>query len=354
MRSITQNIRRTFLSGVLMLLLPVILTAQVPERKTYLPEYRMKQLFPTDITGTVPWYDMNPFPRDRNSYFQQNGILPADYSRSQSVYLLGQFSEVLYFALRIAEDRTLEVEDQDRDHLRFLSRIPALYGNSLTACLAGPSGRFVPAVRNEETRKALVTDLDEVIKTYDLAGVDLDWEFPRNDEEKQLHLEFMKDLREMLSPGGRTLSIAVTRTGTKLLPAESYTIPDTIHLMTYDYYGKHSTWEYTLEATEYMMARFDIPPEKLIVGLPFYGRIFDGFSPDYWKKTMNYRDIVREFAPAPSEDEAGGFYFNGPETIRKKMELVSSHSLKGVFIWEIGQDIPSRESLSRIILDYRS
>ena len=54
----------------------------------------------------------------------------------------------------------------------------------------------------------------------------------------------------------------------RLLPAETYKIPDSINLMAYDFYGRHSTWEGTLEALEFMLTRYEIPPEKIVMGSP--------------------------------------------------------------------------------------
>jgi hypothetical protein len=349
---------QTFALTAFLLILNLTLTAEdgegktgIPARKTYLPEYRMDQFFPADITGLPPWYDMNPFPEDRGSYPDLRRNMPNDYRQSRGENLLGSFSEVLYFTIRFSRENILDIEDQDKAHLKYLSRLPLLYGTDLTLCLAGSSHEILPAVTNPEKNKETLLKIAALLETYSLSGIDLDWEFPRNDDEKEIHRQFMESLKELTSSSGKTLSMAVSRY--RLLPEETYKIPDSINLMTYDFYGRHSTWEGTLEAVEYMLLRYDIPPEKLLMGLPFYGRIFDGYSPDYWKKSQSYRDIVQDYSPSSHEDEAGGFYFNGPATIQRKLELAAEHQLQGVFIWEIGQDMPGEASLSRIVLDYK-
>ena len=326
-------------------------SSYVPERITYLPEYRMPQLFPVDAIGAAPWYDMNPFPDSAADLSRMKNILPSDYRQSRGEYLMGSFDEFLYFTIKFDIDMILDIEDQDRYNLAYLSRIPALYGTKMDLCLTGGSGDILPLITEEGKRKETVEKIQDLFSLYTLSGIDMDWEFPRNDNEKEQHLQLMKELKTMTEASGKTLSMAVSRY--RLLDDDVYTVPDRINLMAYDFYGRHSTWEGTLEAVEYMMARYDIPPEKLLMGLPFYGRIFDGYSPDYWKKSQSYQEIVKDFSPSPEEDEAGGFYFNGPETVRRKMKIASDHALKGVFIWEIGQDIFTKASLSRIILDYR-
>ena len=37
-------------------------------------------------------------------------------------------------------------------------------------------------------------------------------------------------------------------------------------------------------------------------------------------------------------DEVAGYYFNGPDTIRKKVQAAKMMGLGGVMIWEVGQD----------------
>ena len=352
--------QRTFiriLQTLYLLLLTFLLPAEEiptdysPIKATYLPEYRIHQLFPTDITGSVPWYDMNPLPEFHNSYYNEKKILPAEYRQSRGEILLGNFSEVLYFAIGFAEEEALDIDDQDRNNLNYLSRIKELYNTDISLCFAGSSREILPRVSDTEKRIETVEAIQDLLVEYNLSGMDLDWEFPRNDQEKGLHLSFLRELKLMTRASGKNLSMAVSRY--RLLPEEAYDIPDRINLMTYDFYGRHSTWEGTLEAVEYMMARYRIPPEKLSMGLPFYGRIYDGYSPDYWKKSQSYQEIVRDYSPGPDDDEAGGYFFNGPTTVLKKLSIASEHTLGGIFIWEIGQDILNKASLSRLILDYQ-
>ena len=305
------------LSAVLIVVSLPFLTAEEedssysPRKVTYLPEYRIYQLFPTDITGSVPWYDMNPYPDFANPFSNRKRILPTEYRQSRGEYLLGSFDEVLYFTVGFSEDTPLEIDDQDGSNLKYLSRINSLYNTDLTLCLSGSSGDILPWVRGESTRVETVENIQDLLVKYKLSGLDLDWEFPRNDEEKAIHLEFIRELKLMTQASGKTLSMAVSRY--RLLPDESYTIPDRINLMTYDFYGRHSTWEGTLEAVEYMMARYRIPPERLLMGLPFYGRIFDGYSPDYWKKSQSYQEIVRDYAPLPMRMKRGASISTAPK-----------------------------------------
>jgi hypothetical protein len=52
-------------------------------------------------------------------------------------------------------------------------------------------------------------------------------------------------------------------------------------------------------------------------------------------------------------DEVAGYFFNGPDTIRRKVRMARAAGLGGVMIWEVGQDFhPADErSLLRAIAD---
>ena len=63
------------------------------------------------------------------------------------------------------------------------------------------------------------------------------------------------------------------------------------------------------------------------------------------KNALTYAEIKVRFRPKRGQDEAGGYYFNGPDTIAKKVKLAKERGLSGVMIWEIGQDAKGKDSL---------
>ena len=56
------------------------------------------------------------------------------------------------------------------------------------------------------------------------------------------------------------------------------------------------------------------------------------------------------FSPEKAQDEAGGFFFNGPNTLAKKVKLAKERGLGGAMIWEIGQDAKGEDSLLRQVV----
>merc|ERR1711971_1185990 len=82
-----------------------------------------------------------------------------------------------------------------------------------------------------------------------------------------------------------------------------------------------------------------LPPMKLTMGVPFYGR---HTRTGDW---TTYEDLVQQHDPlaasvdsVPTKDKAATIGFNGVTTIEKKTRYALQKSIGGVMIWEVGQD----------------
>ncbi len=67
-----------------------------------------------------------------------------------------------------------------------------------------------------------------------------------------------------------------------------------------------------------------LPAEKIVLGLPFYGRDIKS------REAMTYDEIVAKLDPEPNADQIGQMYFNGQETIRRKVKLAIEYELGGL------------------------
>ncbi len=330
---------------LLFLILSVPLTAQQNEKKaalkmkTYIPGYRFSQMFPHDLKNQSRNWNMAPW--SQITQWRTGKSMPVSYAQSSGELLLSRFQEILYFSALIEEDTdNLLRKDQIRQ-LSYLQRLPS--SCILGLSISGSSRGFMPLLHDNLRREAFFKQLKTTIRRFHLKALDLDWEFPRSSDEKQAHLELMKDLRVFCDKQGLKLSMAVSRY--RALKEEAYGLADSLNVMTYDFYGRHSTLESTKEAMAYLSARYKIPTKDLYMGIPLYGRIFSGQSPDYWNKSMSYRQIIENFQPLPSVNEAGGFFFNGRELVGRKAQLATEMGCGGCYIWEIGQDSLGKDSL---------
>jgi GH18 family chitinase len=115
--------------------------------------------------------------------------------------------------------------------------------------------------------------------------------------------------------------------------------------MAYDNGGRHSTLELAFDSADKLL-RQGVPSRKICLGIPFYGRPSEGKFGD----ATTYAEIAGQHKLKPIDDEAAGLYFNGPETVARKVRLARRLKLGGVMIWEIGQDTTDAErSLLRAI-----
>merc|ERR1711884_427173 len=74
--------------------------------------------------------------------------------------------------------------------------------------------------------------------------------------------------------------------------------------------------------------------------MPFFGiNRKTGEPVAYWDLLKGEPGLVQKTA----QDESHGVYFNNGETLRKKVEFALKENLGGVMIWEIGQDVSSRD-----------
>lgn len=166
------------------------------------------------------------------------------------------------------------------------------------------SGNFSDAVLSDTSRRAFAQSAVEIIKTYSLDGVDIDWEYPAQigagnkfrPEDKQNYTLMFQALREELDRAeqqtGKKLLLTTAVGGfkrfldlTEMGKAQAYL--NYINLMTYDYFqdslgvSVHHTNLYPSKmyvgqdnadktVAEYIAA--GVPASKLVMGLAFYGR----------------------------------------------------------------------------------
>ncbi|OYP38857.1 glycosyl hydrolase family 18 protein [Rhodopirellula sp. MGV] len=202
----------------------------------------------------------------------------------------------------------------------------------------------------DDQRDSFVERLVNLVKSNHLDGLDVDLEGPAIGED---YGKFIAALASRFHGENLLLTAALSKGyGGSSVPDESLQQFDFINVMAYDATGSwapnnpgpHSSFEFAKSNTEYWLKR-GLPKEKLVLGVPFYGR---GFNKDTGHHT--YRTIVRDFPNAHDVDQVGDVvYYNGTKTIEAKSQYVKDNGLKGIMIWEISQDTNDEHSLLGII-----
>lgn len=223
--------------------------------------------------------------------------------------------------------------------------VTAAHAANVKVCIAiggwndGDDSNFEVFAASQAYRTAFTVNVLEFIKTYNLDGVDIDWEYPNPGTSANNFAALMKELHDTLSPKGYLLTAAVVGEGLTGggVKEEVFEYVDWLNIMAYDNSAElnHSTYSFALKCMTYWETR-GLPKEKRVLGVPFYAR-----SPSY----RSYSAIVAaNLDEAPYVDFFNNFHYNGIFTIEDKTYL-SVDEGGGIMIWELSQDRNDNYSL---------
>jgi chitinase len=257
------------------------------------------------------------------------------------------------------------------------------------------SGNFPSIAADPVKRQTFANSCVELIETFHFDGVDLDWEYPgyapqggTPDDKVNFTLllqEIRTALDELENQTGQEylLTSCFGATHDKMESIEwENVLPllDMVNLMTYDFHGSwdelsnHNTPLYAPavgdpdwcfhRAYQILHEDFDVPAEKINVGLAFYGKSlanctqlfgthtgYDGAT--FWEDegVPTYFNILKRMNQFTRywDDQAKCPYLLGNsvntfvtyddcESIGWKAQYVMDHNIAGVIIWEITGD----------------
>lgn len=184
-----------------------------------------------------------------------------------------------------------------------------------------------------------------------LKGVDVDWEFPKTTSDKDLHELLICDLRTAFDAqtliDGHHYSVSIAVGGDVKSPTNhlgyinsaTFACADEVVIMSYDgpgtfYNGHHSSLQM---AKDNVVAweNAGCPKNKMILALPFYGSNSSQTSSETYEGLTGYFPGIDLFA----KDEHLGWYYNGEQTLKDKVDYICSEGGLGVTIWELTQDV---------------
>jgi len=243
------------------------------------------------------------------------------------------------------------------------------------------SAFFDPVVVNPNLRATFVATAVKLVEDYGLDGLDIDYEYPKNDDQAQGYLELIKELRIALDAlehrigiGRFELSVAAPcgpDNYTKLHLKQMDSFLDFWNLMAYDYAG---SWDSvanhqanvlglttnTATAVQYYHENGQIPRHKLVIGIPLYGRSFlscngpgtpfRGVGQGSWEAGVyDYRSLPlhgatvfhdRDLFAAYSYDPRKGemITYDDTPTVQAKADWIIRNGLGGAMFWEISGD----------------
>ncbi|KAG6698171.1 hypothetical protein I3842_08G007100 [Carya illinoinensis] len=193
------------------------------------------------------------------------------------------------------------------------------------------------------TRKTFIDSTIEVARKYGFHGVDLDWEFPANEEDMSNLALLYKQWQEALVDEARTCG----KSHLLLTSAVYYASKFTDVPRSYPTYAitRYVDWVTLLDPNTNLSTIYGIgswiqsgvPPSQLVMGLPLYGRTW----------TLQDPDTNGIGAPALGPWLGGGVTdswigYDDVRSIRVKIQAARSWQLRGYFFWALGQDKPIR------------
>jgi len=235
------------------------------------------------------------------------------------------------------------------------------------------------AIYNIYKEDSIIEQIVSAVNQYGFDGVNIDIENLTHDDRNQ-YTAFIRALRESMPPE-KTVSIAVAANpyGTYYGWAGSYDyktlgeLCDWVMVMAYDehYYGSEpgpvASSSFTENSLKYALKL--IPPEKLLLGVPFYGRYWKQGAAkggsgltcydiesliNKYKSTVSYdtstqtaRAIVTIGANDPKPTIWGGvvlgagtytIYYDSDRTLKYKLNLVQKYNILGTGSWCLGQE----------------
>jgi chitinase len=192
-------------------------------------------------------------------------------------------------------------------------------------------------------REKLAKRVAEFCATYQLDGIDIDWEYPNAGASAANFAALAIAFRSALPAGSLvTSAVLADAADAEGISTDAVGHLDFINLMAYDGpRDDHSSYAMAERSIASWLAR-GIHPDKLVLGVPFYARPGGAI----------YRTLLAN-DPATANGDRILFKgveqnYNGPATIRRKTELALQLA-GGIMIWELSQDARGSDSLLRVI-----
>lgn len=257
------------------------------------------------------------------------------------------------------------------------------------------SDQFSNIAAYSDSREKFAKSAVKLMKSYDFDGIDIDWEYPGQLGEdnvfraadKENFTLLLSELRKQLDIQDKSakthylLTIAVGANQkyidhTDLKKAHQYL--DFINVMCYDFYsgpfqqtGHHANLYPSSDvkfvgnngaSTITRLLKVGIPANKLILGIPFYGRKWEKVSPEnngLFQSSETANDIISSWKIAEEmqsgkfkklyDNEAKASYlwnaedrvfisYETPKEIKLKSEFIKEKGLGGAMFWEYSLD----------------
>ena len=216
-------------------------------------------------------------------------------------------------------------------------------------------------MRDYNLRQDLIEGIISMVIEYNLDGINIDFEY-MHDEDKDLFSRFIIELKPRLNEIGAVLSVDVTAPDGGEEWSLCYDrnvlgdVADYLVFMAYDQNGVSSTkagtnagYDWVKANLEKFINREEVAPEKIILGIPFYTRLWEENNGTLEMYTVDIKDVekvIPEGASKTWDNNLKQYYvefvedgvtnkiwIEDEESIKAKLQLISEYNLAGAAYW---------------------
>ncbi|HZY61304.1 MAG TPA: glycoside hydrolase family 18 protein [Edaphobacter sp.] len=323
----------------------------------------------------------------------QTGVL------DPSTIAAAKMTRINYAFFRVKDGVIVQRRDNDAANLIALMTLKKTNPQLQILVSVGGGGNgsagFSDMAITEAGRKRFIDSAVTLVEKYGLDGIDIDWEYPGythaqntnvRPEDKQTYTLLLKELRQRLDKEQKKLKrplVTSSATGatqkwldnTDMRSASKWLT--SVNMMCYDWYSAsakntgHDSPLYTnpkdpkaisIDNSVRMYLAAGVSKKKLIIGVPFYGRIWTGVDATnhgLWQpipvpgKDIDFKDIV-PLVTAPgyirywdATAQAPYLYnaqtktfvtYNDAEAEAERTAYVRKKGLGGIMFWQYGGD----------------
>lgn len=211
-------------------------------------------------------------------------------------------------------------------------------------------------------REDLINNIVNLATSYDIDGINIDFEYMK-EEDKDMFSRFIIELAPRLKEYGKVLSVDVTAPDGSpewSLCYDRYKIgqvADYIMFMAYDQYGISSTEAGTTAGADWVevnitkfLGQEDVDAEKLILGMPFYTRLWretgskaksdvvtmkyiDSSLPSNVEKVWD-EDLKQYYVEYQSNGITYKMWIEDERSLTEKFKLMKEYNLAGAAYWQ--------------------
>ncbi|KAI3506086.1 hypothetical protein L1887_28442 [Cichorium endivia] len=309
------------------------------------------------------------------------------------------FSHVYYaFVLPFPKTYALEIMPNDVENLLEFSNASTRwtpFANTVLSIGGGGGGAlpgtFSQMASDQYSRTTFINSTIKVARDYNFDGVDLDWEFPSNDNDMSnlglLFKEWFEAIEYEANVTRRPRLVLTSAVyyasnisfdgGPRLYPIEAITqYVDWISPMCFDYHGSWENFtglhtalydpntDLSIDFGIRTWIRAGVPTQKIVMGLPLYGRTWSLADPQVntvgartigtgpgsgllvYSEVINFN--MENNATVVFDNKMVSYYsysgnswisYDDVRSIELKVRYAQSRALGGYFFWALGQDL---------------